>query len=295
MSPRIAIAIATAGRRDILSDTVRFVARQQRRADELLICPAGAQDIDPACLAGYPGESRVVLGPVGLPAQRNMLLARTDADIVVFLDDDFLPAPDYLAEVEALFDARPRTVVATGHVVADGILGPGIDFAEGHRLIEALGENAAPAQPLPEYGAYGCNMVVRMAPVRAHALRFDEALPLYAWLEDIDFSRQLARHGEIVRSLRLRGVHLGTKKAGRSPGLRLGYSQIANPVYLARKGTLSWKRALGQMSRNLLANGVRSLRPEPWVDRKGRLRGNLTALAHLAGGGLHPRRVLDFA
>lgn len=294
MSLRIAIAIATAGRLQVLADTVRFLAGQQRPADELLICPARADDLDPACLADHAGETAVVLGPVGLPAQRNALLTRTGADVVVFLDDDFLPAPDYLAEVEALFEAHPDLVVATGDVVADGILGPGIEFAEGCRLLAALGDNDAAPAPLPEYGAYGCNMVVRMQPVRRHGLRFDETLPLYAWLEDIDFSRQLARHGRVVRSLRLRGVHLGTKKAGRSPGRRLGYSQIANPIYLARKGTLSWKRALSKMGCNLLANAGRSLRPEPWVDRKGRLHGNLTALAHLGAGRLHPGRIREF-
>jgi hypothetical protein len=37
----------------------------------------------------------------------------------------------------------------------------------------------------------------------------------------------------------LRGVHLGTKRSERSPGKRLGYSQIANPVYIARKETIA--------------------------------------------------------
>ena len=34
----------------------------------------------------------------------------------------------------------------------------------------------------------------------------------------------------------LRGVHLGNKR-GRVSGLRFGYSQIANPIYLLQKGT----------------------------------------------------------
>jgi hypothetical protein len=46
------------------------------------------------------------------------------------------------------------------------------------------------------------------------------------------------------------------------------------------------------IARNLVANAVRSLRPEPWVDRRGRLRGNVLAVADLVRGRLDPRRVL---
>ena len=87
-------------------------------------------------------------------------------------------------------------------------------------------------------------------------------------------------------------MHLGTK-TGRSRGVPLGYSQIANPLYLARKGTMDRRRAYYMMSRNIVANVVKSARPETWVDRRGRLRGNLVALADLAGGRLSPGRILD--
>jgi hypothetical protein len=40
-------------------------------------------------------------------------------------------------------------------------------------------------------------------------------------------------------------------------------------------------------------NLVRSLAPEPWVDRRGRLRGNLLALADLMRGRMHPMRVME--
>jgi hypothetical protein len=47
------------------------------------------------------------------------------------------------------------------------------------------------------------------------------------------------------------------------------------------------------MLRNCLANLGKSLRPEPWVDRRGRLRGNLLALRDLATGRLSPERILE--
>lgn len=296
LTPRlkIAIAIATAGRRDVLSDTIGRLCGQTRMADELLICPAREQDFDPACLAGYPGVARVFHGPVGSSSQRNVLLEATAADVVIFFDDDFLPADDYVAEVDMFFTAYPGVVVATGALVADGILGPGLAHDDGLRLLREAGAGRANFSIVTTHNGYGCNMAVRMRAIRRHRIRFDERLPLYAWLEDLDFSRQLAAHGEIVRFSRLRGVHLGTKGSGRGPGLRLGYSQVANPVYLARKGTMAWPLARKHMAKNLLANAVRSLSPEPWVDRRGRLRGNLLAIRDWMRGRIDPRRILDF-
>ncbi|WP_367715613.1 hypothetical protein AB2N04_16470 [Nitratireductor sp. GISD-1A_MAKvit] len=133
-------------------------------------------------------------------------------------------------------------------------------------------------------------MAVRMSTVRGYGLRFDENLPLYGWLEDVDFSRQIARHGRIVRSPRLHGVHLGTK-TGRTSGVRLGYSQIANPFYLMRKRTMSPGQAAPQIARNLAANALRALYPEPWVDRRGRLVGNIRAVGDLMRGRLAPQNV----
>ena len=124
------------------------------------------------------------------------------------------------------------------------------------------------------------------------SLRQDRTRPTTAcgWLEDVDFSRQLARHGRIVSSERLHGVHLGTK-SGRTSGLRLGYSQIANPVYLMSKKTMSPRHAAPQIMRNLVANAVKFIRPEPWVDRRGRLLGNMRAVGDLVRGRLSPRNV----
>lgn len=291
---KIAIAIATASRRAVLSDTIGHLARQTRVADELLVCPARADDVDPACLHGFPGPVRVVSGPVGLPAQRNALVDATDADVIVFFDDDFLAAEDYLAQTEALFDRRPEVVVATGDVLADGILGPGLSHEDGLRV---LAQRALP-QPehvlTPTFNGYGCNMAIRMAPVRRHRMRFDERLPLYGWLEDVDFSRQLAPHGRIVKWTALRGVHLGTKRSGRSPGKQLGYSQVANRIYISRKGHMTPLQAAHGNLRNIAANLVRSLRPEPWVDRRGRLEGNALALWDWLRGRVDPERILRF-
>lgn len=136
-------------------------------------------------------------------------------------------------------------------------------------------------------------MAVRLSPILEHALAFDEQLPLYGWLEDVDFSRSIARYGRSVRVEGARGVHLGVR-SGRQPGRRLGYSQVANPVYLIRKGTMSKGRAIAQIGRNILANTRGLLFNDRLIDRWGRLNGNLLALSDLLIGRASPSRILEF-
>lgn len=288
----IAVAIATAGRPKMLNRTVEYLGRQERRPDAVLVTPAKPADADPESLErAWPGIG-IVSGPSGLSRQRNALLdAGRLYDLVVFFDDDFLPHRSFLAETERLFLSRPDVVVATGEVIADGIIGPGMSFEDGAAIVERDG-SLPPAHVHDVYNAYGCNMIVRTDAARSCAARFDEDLPFYCWLEDVDFSRVMAPHGRIVKSNQLRGVHLGDK-AGRSPGRRLGYSQIANPVHLKRKGTMTPRRAIAQMGRNVAMNALRTLNPEPWVDRRGRLAGNAIALGDWVTGRLHPGRVLE--
>ena len=135
-------------------------------------------------------------------------------------------------------------------------------------------------------------MCVRLATIRKHGLRFDETLPLYGWYEDWDFSRQLAFFGSVVHISNACGVHLSTK-VGRIPGVRLGYSQVANPIYLARKGTFRWSHVFRFIVGPCLKNLVRSLRPEAYVDRLGRFYGNLAAFRDLCAGRLSPEQILD--
>jgi len=287
------VAIATTGRTAILSETLRHLASLRDQPDLVILSLAEAADFDAAATGPLPFPVRVIRAARGLCAQRNAALDTAGAaGLMAFLDDDFLPAEDFMTAARAVFADAPGIVMATGHVLADGILGPGLDHAAGRRVLDgATGPDRA-AAPHEVYNGYGCNMILRLSAVARTGLRFDTDLPRYGWLEDVDFSRRLAPEGRIVCHPALRGVHLGTK-TGRSRGLPLGYSQIANPVYLIRKGTMSPRRAIRLMCRNMAANTAKSLRPEPWVDRRGRLRGNLLALRDLVTGRLAPQRILD--
>jgi GT2 family glycosyltransferase len=294
-SMSIAVGIATLRRPEILAETIDVLARQTRLPDLLVICAGGPEDADDASLKNFPAAARMVTGTVGLCAQRNKILsAAAEADIIVFFDDDFFPEPDYLANLERVFLVNPDVVAATGFVLADGVNGPGLSVQQALKIGET--GSCAPAggaKLIDYYGTYGCNMAFRMETVRHNSVLFDENLPQYGWQEDIDFSLRLAPFGRIVKSRDMRGVHLGVK-LGRTSGIRFGYSQIANPVYLVRKGSIAWRYAMNLMWRNLAANLVRSFYPEPWIDRKGRLKGNILALIDITIGRISPLRIRQF-
>ena len=289
---RIAVGIATKGRADVLVEVIAEFQRQTVQPTRLIVCYTDPSDI--AGLAPTDGVELLRAAP-GLCAQRNAILdclAHDEADAVAFFDDDFLPMPDYLLRTADAFRTYPDIAVTTGTVLADGIKGPGFTVAQGRDILARQILQPAPLAMRPAPNGYGCNMAVRLALVRRHALRFDVRLPFYGWLEDVDFTRRLGAYGRMVRLLGARGVHLGVK-LGRGSGRRLGYSQISNPIYLARRGTISWRRALVSLGRNILSNCAHLPRPEPYIDRFGRLQGNWIALLELLQGRLTPTRVLD--
>lgn len=293
MDEPVFVAIATAGRRDVLTAMLSELSRQNRVPDVVYIAPAVPEDADEQAISRLKLPVEFVRATPGSCPQRNAILdrlTRLGSGTVTFFDDDFFPAKDYLQEVERLFSTEADIVIASGNVKVDGAVGQGLSVADARRILQEPPLSEHKYETRNVYNGYGCNMTVRLSTINDTHTRFDENLPLYGWLEDVDFSRQLAEYGRIVWCNRLQGVHLGSKK-GRSPGRRLGYSQIANPWYLFRKRTMSARPALVQVSRNIASNVAHSFAPEPWVDRRGRLVGNLLGLLDLLRGRLHPRNI----
>lgn len=168
---------------------------------------------------------------------------------------------------------------------------PGLSWAEGESIVARA--DAAPTRPETmedNHSAYGCNMAFRRAAIGE--LGFDERLVLYGWQEDTDLAARVAARGRMVRSDRLWGVHLGIKR-GRSPGRQFGYSQMVNPRYLVAKGTMRAASALRLAGRNFLANMAHALFPEPYIDRVGRLKGNLLGLWDIVTGRWRPERAAE--
>lgn len=290
----VAVILATKGRPDVVRALVANL-RQQTSAPDMLIVSA----CDPHDIAGVVEASpsaRTVFGPAGLPHQRNTGLAALpqSIDIVVFFDDDFIPSRFWIERVRAIFAEHRGIAVVTGRVLADGGKTAGIPWTQGLETVAKA--DAAEAAPMPAFAfeenhsPFGCNMAFRRSAIGD--LRFDERLVLYGWQEDTDFGARVRHYGRMVRTDVVWGVHLGIK-GGRVPGRKLGYSQIVNPWYLVRKGTMTPASALRLAARNVVANSVRSLYPEPYIDRVGRLRGNLLGLWDIVCGRWRPERATE--
>jgi GT2 family glycosyltransferase len=285
--PAVAVAIATRGRPDIVTATLEYLLKTQILKPAAVIVSCAVRE-DAGKAADLPNVT-VVTGPPGLAAQRNTALAAlpTGIDVVVFFDDDFVADANWLDAAARTFRDEPRVQGFTGWVLADDIKGPGLTFDEAVRIVETADRSARWSRIEP-YSPYGCNMAFRLSGIGE--LRFDERLVLYGWLEDRDFSALLAhRGGQFIKCPSACGVHMGVK-SGRVSGERLGYSQVVNPIYMLRKGTMTAGQVAGQVFRNVSSNVFGAIRPEPFVDRRGRLRGNLLGFADVARGRLEPER-----
>lgn len=290
---RLVVAIPSTSRPGILPDTVRALARQNTCPDLVVLSLVTEADMGDLVVDDLPFPVQVLYGPKGATQQRNRAFdVLGQGDIVLFLDDDFLLMPDFVENTAAIFADDPEVVMATGKVMADGIKGPGYDHPTGEALLAKLGQKPSAGKITPAFSGYGCNMAIRMAPVIDHEMGFDENLPLYSWLEDVDFTRRLRAYGKLVKSETMRGVHLGTK-TGRTNGIPLGYSQVANPIYLFRKGSMTLKHTVSMIARNFLANTGRSLNPPAWTDYRGRWRGNMLAFRDLITGRISPAQILS--
>jgi GT2 family glycosyltransferase len=286
---RIAVIVASIGRSEEIGQLLQNLEQQTYLPSSIVLSVEKTSDlpgnIDPAVY--------VIMGPRGLPVQRNRGMEHVlrDSDIVVFFDDDFLPAKDALAEIARLFEGNEDIIGATGNVLSDGVKRGGVPYDEAVEIL-AKYEHARQSTPVVNIdtdAAYGCNMAFRTAAIGA--CRFDEKLPLYAWQEDVDFTGQLLAKGRMVKTTAFSGVHRGVSK-GRSPGLALGYSQIVNPAYLMRKGTMRRKKALLLMMKNFIANHAMLLFPEPLIDRAGRSHGNWLGLWDVVTGQSDPGKIL---
>jgi GT2 family glycosyltransferase len=286
----LGLVIASHRRPDLLEKVITRLMSQVRVPDEIIISAVNPADV-PAGVHNF-RNVRTVFGSAGLTSQRNRGISCLvdTADLITFIDDDFIVGVDYFLNMEEIFEEDKSIVGMTGEVIADGANSTGMTFEEGLGIAERFGREQRTAAVTRDIQAtYGCNMTFRAAMIGS--LRFDERLVLYGWLEDIDFCGALSRSGRIVKTNVSWGVHLGTKR-GKGSEVRLGYSQIINPAYIVRKGNMTRAFAFQLAARNFVANLIKSIRPETYVDRRGRLWGNLLGIVHLIIGRLTPEHVL---
>lgn len=291
---RISAIICTLNRPAVLHDTILSVKRQTIPPIQILIASPSRKHVLTETL-DIPGVTFIETR-TGLCVQRNQALdaVAPESEIVAFLDDDLELTASYFAEMVRLFTNNPQVIIASGTMLRDGGRGGMITRDEAATLCHTFDQTYDPDRPLNWKiidSGYGCNMIVRHASIGD--CRFDERLPLYAWLEDRDFSHRVTLGGcAPVECENAVAVHLGAR-SGRVSGVRLGFSTIVNPIYLRRKAnTFSfgfifvhyWLRCLVG---NIL--GIITLDKE--YDRVGLIRGNMIGFYHLLSGKCDPEYI----
>lgn len=300
------IIVATKGRAKETYTLLDYLARQTHPIEKILIIGSEAKDIENLKDHSLAKENIALIqtsNKAGSCLQRNMGLNTLStltnqlsptSWFVTFFDDDYRPSEAWLENAANSFIADSSLVGLSGWTMGDGVNTPtGIT----EKVAQLCLNGSIPPLKQPWFGEYkeidslyGCNMAYRGN--AASTLRFDENLPLYGWQEDIDFSAGANKLGKLIYTNQCKGIHLGVS-SGRTSGIRFGYSQIANPIYLINKGTMTYKFAWSLWQRNLASNIFRTITMNRTKDYKGRLYGNFLALRDLVLRRCHPMRVLD--
>ena len=205
----ISLIIPTKNRETDLHKAISSVLAQTRKPNELIIVDAGTDASLCQRISGLvSGELSLVYvnSSPGLPLQRNAGIRQSTGEIIVFIDDDSVLEPEYLEEIAAAFGGDSERVI--GAICSRITNLPASDrFSKAFTSVFMLGsagdgaikksgflsspyESETPK--LVEFLSGGVMSIRRE--VFYHA-RFDENLPGWAPMEDVDIARQILKLG----------------------------------------------------------------------------------------------------
>lgn len=119
----IGVVVPTYNRAGFLPETLAAILGQTRPPDEIIVVDDGSGDDTQAVLARYAPLVRALrIENSGDLVARNTGLRAASSDLIAFCDSDDLWQPGYLAAVERLWQAEPRTRAAYGDfvIIRDG-------------------------------------------------------------------------------------------------------------------------------------------------------------------------------
>jgi GT2 family glycosyltransferase len=257
MMPTVSVVICTRNRPDDLAACLVSLATQTRVPDELVVVDASDDEASRAhveTLAASIATVRYLRATRGLTRQRNVGVVASSGEIVTFLDDDVVLAPDYLERVIELFAEDP-TLGGVEGTVAMGPLRGRRRLANAFRrffLMNSLGRRGvkrsgfvsydpAPRTPRQVPSLVGCNMSYRRAVFER--FRFDEWFDGYGLGEDQDFSYRVGRTTKLVQTPYARLEHRLSPVARESlPALH--EMTVVNHFYFVQKNlpptALTW-------------------------------------------------------
>jgi glycosyltransferase involved in cell wall biosynthesis len=182
-----------------------FAALQPPPGDwALIIVDNGSRDGTASVVHGFADRIPVTLLQCPDPGKNralNCALPLVRGDLVVFTDDDVLPAPDWLLALRRAADAHPEATLFGGTISMEWPAPPPRWLSEEAVQFTVLySKKEIPSGPCSILDIFGCNMAIRSA-VFAAGARFaehvgpDATKPLYTMGSETELLRRLHDQG----------------------------------------------------------------------------------------------------
>lgn len=124
---RISVVVPSYHRPDALVFCLRALEQQRRLADEVIVVIRDDDDESRDLLSSHPSVSVVTVTKPGAVFAMTQGALSSTGDVIAFTDDDARPRADWLARIEATFDANPSVAAVGGRDVihdAEGVPRP---------------------------------------------------------------------------------------------------------------------------------------------------------------------------
>jgi GT2 family glycosyltransferase len=256
----LSLIIPTYGRERILCDSIASVLQQDYPSFEVLIIdqtqqhePETEQYLQAMASAGKIRWFRVAWA--SLPGARNYGVRRAIGEVVLFLDDDVLLPPGYLA-AHARNYARSTVGAVAGRVfdrmkLADAIPGLAIEYLPPEAMDPGIAwyhiDLVHTTKPQQVLTARGCNMSFRREVFTRYGIWFDERFRGSAVREESDFCLRIRKTGwQIWYDPEAHLVHLGEETGGchdiSTRSLQYQITFYHNHFLLALKNLTLWQQ-----------------------------------------------------
>jgi glycogen synthase len=262
---KFSVVINTCDRADSLRRTLRALRHQTHPSFEVVVVNGPSKDGTEEVLAEFAGEIRVIDCPERhLSKSRNLGIEASAGEVVAFIDDDAIPEPHWLEELEGAYDADE--VAGAGGLVYDHT---GAELQYQYSVCDRVGEPRFDIEPpFDRYLRPGADPFIYLQGTNASFRRsslaeiggFDEEIEYY--LDEVDVCVTLIDRGHTLRSLDGAAVHHHYLPSDIRSSDRIvfdPYSTVKNRLYFAlRYGTAS--RSVSEIldEQQIYWNGIRS-------------------------------------
>ncbi len=218
----VVVCAYTEERWDLLAAAVDSVLAQSRPAAETILVIDHDSGLLRRARTAFPGLQVIEnSGSQGLSDARNSGVAAATGDVVAFLDDDAVAAPDWLERLTAPYD-DPDVVAVGGRALPAWEVGKPHWFPEEFNWVVGCTYTGHRSEPGPVRNVIGCNMSLRRDVIGAAG----------------GFRSELGRIG--TRPVGGEETELSIRVAQTRPGAVIWYESTATVSHFVPSGRTSW-------------------------------------------------------